>query len=416
MADVGQLVISKIVETQSLKEVTNAGLKPIHFPGEWEAIYLWILDYNNKHGIVPSDRAFKAEYGDVDIVDTSAESFSGLVEELKDAYRNHIVMDSVQEAMQKMDKYDVSAAMEILSKGLQKANVETSRLHDKDMITSWEERYAHYEWMRANPNSMRGIPTGFIGLDKITQGYRPQQFIIFAGEPKRGKSLIALISALACHNHGLRPLFLSFEMSIEEQASRYDALSAGVDYNRILSGDLSDQEMERIHRMMILRKNMQPFIFSEDASGLTTIGAISGKIQEIQPDLLVVDGMYLMDDENGEPKGSPQALTNISRGFKRACQSFDIPIIGTTQVLSSKLQNKRTRAVTGDSLGYTSAWTQDTDLLLGVERNPDLDNQSIIRVVEARTAPRGEVHISWDWSTMEFEEVFDYDPLDPSFD
>lgn len=416
MSSVEQLIISKIIETQSLKEASNSGIKAIHFAGDWEPVYLWITDYNLKHGAVPSERAFAAQYGDVDIVDTSAETFSGLFDELKKGYRQHVMLDAVAAAMQKMENDDVDSAMSILSKGLQSATTSTNRLVDLDMITSWEQRYAKYEWMRANPNSMRGIPTGFVGLDKITQGFRPQQFIVFAGEPKRGKSLMVLISALACHTHGLRPMFLSFEMSIEEQASRFDALSAHVPYDRILSGDLSDTEMARIHKSMTLRKNMQPFLFSEDASGLTTIGAISAKIQEEQPDLLVVDGMYLMDDENGEPKGSPQALTNISRGMKRLCQRFDIPIIGTTQVLSSKLQNKRTRAVTGDSLGYTSAWTQDTDLLLGVERNPDIDNQSIIRVVEARTAGRGEVHISWDWETMEFEEVFDYDPLDPSFD
>ena len=61
---------------------------------------------------------------------------------------------------------------------------------------------------------------------------------------------------------------------------------------------------------------------------------------------------------------------------------------------------------------------QDADLVLGVERNPDIDNQSIIRVVEARSAPRGEVHIQWDWQTMDFEEVHDddRDELDPSYD
>ena len=44
-----------------------------------------------------------------------------------------------------------------------------------------------------------------------------------------------------------------------------------------------------------------------------------------------------MDDEQGEPKGSPQALTNITRSLKRLAQRFDIPIVGTTQVLSWKI-------------------------------------------------------------------------------
>jgi replicative DNA helicase len=418
VASVEQLVISKILEEQSLSEAAKSGIKPVHFAAEWEEIFLWVMQYNQKHSAVPSVRAFGAQYGDVDIVDTHDETFSGLFEELMDAYRKRVMVSAVAEAMPKLESDDIAAAMEMLSKGLQKASTETTRLRDVNFIDTWEERYAKYEYMRAHPNELLGIPTGFVGLDKITQGLRKQQFVVMAGEPKRGKSIIAMIIAQACHIHGLRPALISFEMSAAEQASRYDALMAKVSYTRILNGDLSEKEMERIKRSMILRKNMQPFMVSEDSSSLTTLSALAGKIQEYQPDLLIVDGMYLMDDENGEVKGSPQALTNISRGMKRLCQRFDIPILGTTQVLASKVQNKRTRAVTGDSLGYTSAFLQDTDLLLGVERNPDIDNQAIVRVVESRSSARGEVHVQWDWETMEFEEIFDedLDELDPSYD
>jgi replicative DNA helicase len=418
VASVEQLVVSKILEEQSLTEASKSGIKPVHFAAEWEDIYLWIMDYHQRHGAVPSVRAFNSQYGDIDVVDTAVETFSGLFEELMDAYRKRVMVTAVSEAMPKLENDQTNEAMSVLSKGLQKASTETSRLRDVNFVDTWQERYSKYEYMRAHPNELLGIPTGFIGLDKITQGFRKQQFIVAAGEPKRGKSLIALIIAWACHNHGLRPALVSFEMSAAEQASRYDALVAKVSYTRILNGDLSEKEMERIYRSMVLRKNMQPFIVSEDSTSLTTLSALAGKIQEYQPDLFIVDGMYLMDDENGEAKGTPQALTNISRGMKRLCQRFDIPIIGTTQVLASKVQNKRTRAVTGDSLGYTSAFLQDTDLLLGVERNPDIDNQSIIRVVESRSSARGEVHIQWDWETMEFEEIFDddRDELDPSFD
>jgi replicative DNA helicase len=150
---------------------------------------------------------------------------------------------------------------------------------------------------------------------------------------------------------------------------------------------------------------MQQFIMTEDASSLTTISAIAGKIQQYRPGLVIVDGVYLMDDENGEPKGSPQALTSITRGLKRLAQRFDVPIIGTTQVLAWKLGNKKSRAITSDAIGYSSSFVQDSDLVLGVESDPDIDNQSIIRVILARAAPKGEVRIKWDWENMDFTEV-----------
>lgn len=416
MAAIEHLIISKVIEEQDISEAIKFGIKPEFFAGEWQDIYKWITAYNREHGAVPSERAFSQAYGDVDIEDTSSETFSGLFDELVEAYKFRVIAQGITEATDALDKGSVDDALSILSKGLAKSNAETSRIKDFNIIEGWEDRLAMYQEMRDNPNALRGIPTGFAGLDRITQGLRPQQYIVMVGEPKRGKSLFELIMANACHYSGRSPLFVSFEMSVQEQLARWDALRAHVDYNAVLTGNLSDKEMDRIERQMRLAKNMQPFHMSEDASGLTTLSAMDAKIQEKRPAALYVDGVYLMDDENGEPKGSPQALTNITRGFKRLAQKWDIPIVNTSQVLSWKLNNKRTRAITADSIGYTSSFVQDADLVLGVERDPDNDNQSIIRVVEARTAPRGTVYVKWDWSTMDFEEVQVDGEVDSAYD
>ena len=93
-------------------------------------------------------------------------------------------------------------------------------------------------------------------------------------------------------------------------------------------------------------------------------------------------------------------------------QMFDghaigVPIVGTTQVLSWKIGNRKSRQITAESIGYTSSFAQDSDLVVGVESDPDIENQAILRVVLARTAPKGEVRINWDWNTMDFSEVED---------
>jgi len=410
-------LISKVIQEKDINVPVRAGLKPDHLTGEWADIWQWVIEYNRTHGTTPSERVFMQQYGGITLYDAKDEPFSQLLDEIFDGYKKRCLFDSLTPGIAALNDNDVSKALEILSSGLQKASVESSRLRDVDIIQNWENRLARYEEMRATPNALRGIPTGFYGLDRITNGLRPQQFIVFAGEPKRGKSLFALIIANSAHIYGKRPLFVSFEMSIEEQEARYDALISKVPYGRILAGDLTASDMKRITLALSRRKHMQPFVFSEDTASLTTVTALGGKIQEYQPDLLVVDGVYLMDDEEGEPKGSPQALTNITRALKRLAQRFDIPVVATTQVLSWKLNNKKTRAVTADAIGYTSSFAQDADLILGVERNPDIDNQAIIRVVLARSSPTGEVHIKWDWTTMEFEEIFDGgESIDPSFD
>jgi replicative DNA helicase len=405
MANAEHLLISKVIQTGSVSEVIEAGLRPDHFTGDYQNMWIWVLDYWRKHGTVPTARVFKQEFGDVTVYDAEAEPFSALVDELYHAYKREHIITSIATAMPLLNDNDIDEAYQKLSEGLQKASLETARLRDVDIIQNWESRLARYEEMRNMPNALRGIPTGFMGLDRITAGLRPQQLITFVGEAKKGKSMMALIMANSAHQHGITPMFVSFEMSIEEQEARYDALLSGVSHTKIIRGDLTKNEMDKIQKALRLQKNMHPFRFTEDSSSLTTVSAIAAKVQQYRPGILFVDGVYLMDDENGEPKGSSQALTNITRSLKRLAQRFDIPIVGTTQVLSWKLGNKKSRQVTADSIGYSSSFVQDSDLVLGVESDPDIDNQSIIRVILARTAPKGEVRIKWDWEHMDFTEV-----------
>jgi replicative DNA helicase len=263
--------------------------------------------------------------------------------------------------------------------------------------------------MRDRPDGLIGISTGFPGLDRLTSGIRPQQLITFVGEAKRGKSMLLMVMAERANSEGVLPLLVSFEMSVEEQAARYDAYVSKVSHTGLLRGMSTTAEVSRLDRALRTRKNSSPFILVEDIASATTVSSLAAKIKQHNPGIVFVDGVYMMDDENGEAKGSPQALTNITRSLKRVAQQFKIPIVVTTQVLSSKLSSRTSRRVTADAIGYSSSFVQDSDTVMSVERDPDYEDRSIVRVLLSRTSPHGEVTIKWDWDNMDFTEVTDAD-------
>jgi replicative DNA helicase len=412
MASSEHLLISKIIQTASVTEVIEAGVRADHFTSDLGNVFQWVVGYWRDYGSTPTPRVVKQEFADLQLLNATMEPYARLIDELYEAYRHKHLVLAVSAATPSLNNHNTEEATKILSEGLQKAALEVARLRDVDLIKTGPERLERYKLLRDTPNSLRGLPTGFSGLDRITSGFRPQQLITLVGEAKKGKSLMTLIMAETAHAHGISPMYLSFEMSAEEQAARYDAVISGVSHTKIMRGDLNKREFDKIEQALNVRKNMHPFHMVEDSSSLTTVSAIASRLQQERPKLLIVDGVYLMDDEQGELKGSPQALTNITRSLKRLSQRFDIPIIGTTQVLAWKLGNKKSRAITSDSIGYSSSFVQDSDLVLGVESDPDIDNQSIIRVVIARSAPKGEVRIKWDWHNMDFTEVGSEDDND----
>ena len=409
MASAEHLLISKVLSDGSLSEAIAQGVQAVHFSVPNQPIWSWMLEFWQKHGSVPTQRVMQDEHPSVTVGDSSGETLSRLVDEVIEGHRSTTVTGLMTEALVSLKDGNTEGAIRHLSSGLQDVSAVTSQSKDVDLISEWEDRLSKYADMRDRPDELIGLSTGFPGLDRLTAGIRPQQLITFVGEAKRGKSMLAMVMAVSANTNGVSPLMVSFEMSAEEQAARYDSFVSKVSHTGLMRGMSTKDEVARLDKALRMRKNRSPFRIVEDIASSTTVSSLSAKIKQHEPGIVFVDGVYMMDDEHGEPKGSPQALTNITRSLKRLAQQYKVPIVVTTQVLASKLSSRTSRRVTADAIGYSSSFVQDSDIVMSVERDPDYDDRSIVRVLLSRTSPHGEVTIKWDWDTMDFSEIGDDD-------
>jgi len=135
------------------------------------------------------------------------------------------------------------------------------------------------------------------------------------GTPKAGKSSLLLKLAFNAHRNGNSVLFVTFEMGTEEQEDRLVSLISGVGLTKILTGTFDRNDEKKIETALKLRKAMSGFTITSDVSSAITVSGVQAKIQQYQPSLVIIDGVYLMDDEAGNDKGTPQALTSLTRGF-----------------------------------------------------------------------------------------------------
>ena len=104
------------------------------------------------------------------------------------------------------------------------------------------------EW-HTNPNSMRGLPTGFTDFDRKTGGLRPGDLVIIAGRPSMGKTTLAVnIAEYAAVHPGTRAAvaIFSMEMPSEQVVTRMLASIGHVPLNSIRSGRISDDDWVRI--------------------------------------------------------------------------------------------------------------------------------------------------------------------------
>ena len=402
--DIEAATIQKVLETGDITTVLDAKVTPEWFLDDQHSdVFEYVQEHWRDHGVVPKYRTIKEIFEGYSLA-AYPEPLSFYLQKLTQRRGYGIMATGIIGAQTALNNNpdDLEAAMHILSQALTRVSTEVTSLRDTVLNDTWEDRINEYLYRRDNPG-IRGIPTGFPTIDKATLGLQPEQLVTFVGLPKAGKSTFLIRMAVSVQDYGKKVLFLSFEMSNDEQAARHDSMAAHVAQRRLLEGSLTQQDINALWQAKKDREGLPDFVLSGDISGATTVNGIAAKIERMQPDVVFVDGVYLMDDQEGESKGSPQALTNITRGLKRLAQKSKIPIVISTQVLPSKMRKKE--GITQDAIGYSSSFAQDSDVILGVEADPEEADLVKIRVVIARNAPRVEAMVKWDWDCGTFEEL-----------
>jgi replicative DNA helicase len=178
-------------------------------------------------------------------------------------------------------------------------------------------------------------------------------------------------------------------------------MRAKIAHSRLVRGNLNLDEEKRYKATLERMETMQKFYLTDSTSAMTVTG-LAAKIEKIKPDIVFVDGVYLMVDEASGESNTPQALTSITRNLKRLAQKANIPIVVSTQVLLWKMKK---RQVSADAIGYSSSFFQDSDVILGLQKQDEEDDSSReLRIVASRNSGPATSDLLWDWEEGKFEE------------
>jgi replicative DNA helicase len=272
---------------------------------------------------------------------------------------------------------------------------------DIDLTKDPMNRFDEYLSVKTRPNGLLGMATGFRTIDQATAGLQPGQLVTIIAPPKTGKSVLAMQVAVNIHEDGFVPMFQSFEMTNIEQQHRHDAMRAKIAHSRLIRGSLNPDEEARYKAALTKMETMHNFYLTDSVSAMTVTG-LAAKIDKLRPNIVFVDGVYLMLDEVSGESNSPQALTNITRGLKHLAMAKEIPIVVSTQVLLWKMKK---RQVSADAIGYSSSFYQDSDVILGLQKQDEEDDTSReLKIVASRNCGPASSDLLWDWEEGKFEE------------
>ena len=398
------LLLSKVIQDRDLTQLFQRNVNDSWFlDNEDRKVWSLLKSHFTKYGECPSIDVVTENFPSYRVVDV-VDSVEYLLDELIAARRKSATITMIGEAIEKIEKQrDHEGALIEIQKGIVKLEQDgLTKSSDVDITENPMQLWDDYLYRKNNPGLL-GVPTGFPTIDAATNGLQNGQLIIIVAPPKTGKSTLALQIAQNVHLSGSTPMFQSFEMTNQEQLSRYVAMRSRVSHTRYQVGALTDAEESRVKAKLQAISQMREKFWLIGATEGSTVSAIASKIQIHQPDVVFIDGMYLMIDENGEKPGSPQALTNITRSLKRLAQRVNKPVVISTQVLENKMRNGQ---VTTDAIGYSSSFHQDADVIFGLQREDEnVDDTRLLKVIASRNSGPAEVSMLWDWNTGAFREI-----------
>ncbi|MBO4427676.1 MAG: replicative DNA helicase [Bacteroidales bacterium] len=220
-----------------------------------------------------------------------------------------------------------------------------------------------------------GVPSGYVSIDRVTQGWQKANLIILAARPSVGKTAFALnIARNAAVDHHRPVAVFSLEMSCLELAKRLVVTETGLSADKIKGAiRMEDYEWQQLEYKI---KNLEDApLYIDDTPSLPIMEfrtKAKNLVHNKGVELIVVDYLQLMQGPS-ELKGlREQEVAAISRMLKATAKELDIPIIALSQLSrdSVKRPNSTGKPQLSD-LRESGSIEQDADIVIFIHR-PDV--------------------------------------------
>ena len=259
-----------------------------------------------------------------------------------------------------------------------------------------------------NEGRVNGLPTGFIDLDHKLTGLHKGELILVAARPAMGKTAFVLNIANHVVMKEKTPVVIfSLEMDKESLVSRMLAMNSRVEAQSLRTGQLTDDDWDRIIDAAEELSRV-PLFIADDSS--VTISELRSKCRKLKQregiGLVILDYLQLMNASR-PVESRQQFISEVSRSLKGLARELGVPVIALSQL--NREVDKRTdhKPVLAD-LRESGAIEQDADVVIFISRedyyDPETERKGIatIDVAKQRNGSTGPIDLLWEGKYTQF--------------
>ncbi len=280
----------------------------------------------------------------------------------------HISSEIIKEAFE--DTTDVFDLLDKAEQGLFAVSESNLRRNYEDMQSLVREAIKEIEAARTQDAHLRGVPSGFTEIDRITAGFQKSDLIILASRPGMGKTALALTIARNVSIDFNKPVAIfSMEMSSIQLVTRLISCETQLPAEKLRRGTLENYEWEQLNAK--IGKLIDSPLFIDDTPALS-IFELRAKCRRLKAqhniELIIVDYLQLMIGQPESKGNREQEISHISRSLKALSKELNVPIIALSQ-LSRAVETRggSKRPILSD-LRESGAIEQDADLVMFIYR------------------------------------------------
>ncbi len=282
-----------------------------------------------------------------------------------------------------------------------------------------DDAFERIDELHRDKGKLRGLSTGFTGLDSLLAGFQKSDLIILAARPSCGKTSLAL--DMARHigvNLKIPTAFFSLEMSKEQLVDRMICAQANVDLWKLRTGRLSDSNDDFPRIADALGKLSEAPIFIDDSANLN-IMQLRTKARRLKAEhglgMIIVDYLQLMESRT-KTENRVQEVAEISRGLKQIAKELNIPVLALAQ-LSRAVELTKPAIPKLSHLRDSGSIEQDADVVMFIYRKsadknyreedlaPEEKNIAEIHIAKHRNGPTGMVKLFFEKERASFRNI-----------
>ena len=376
---------------------------------DYEREFKFIIEHRLKYNKLPSKKIFEIEFPNVEL--------SKPTETIKyyyDAFRQMYEERSTVEFIEKSEVYlQDNKFPEVRREALSFID-KFNTVCNPGVGTTTAEGLNDY--ISKYTDTRLGVPYPWTVLTKATRGKHRGNFVVYTGEAKAGKTFTVMKDCTNAYDkYDQNVLCISLEMSRYELLNRHYCMLECIHYTRWTRKEYSKREYTKIFKRIKDRISKKKNWFrietpatSTEFTGSYNMSWVRFLVSKYKPDILWIDGLYLLAADTPQDSGGWKDLQQNSRACKSFMLERNIIGIATVQMGRGAMGKKRKGAKPDKKdIGGTVSYLQDADLVLCLNRQEELrlGGQNQIYTLVARECPHVSVTFNWHLNEMNFDQT-----------